>query len=307
MNSSWALVLFFVLAISALGCFRSYRRVRELRSALTEAPSTEAAKSDSYQRLKWLDRLILRLLPAKAGQRGAPDPMASVPSENLIPSLKGSERPPERDGKESQTLPPSPSPPSEMSEFEALLYKEFILTSDETPSAVPTAVKTLAEYALQSAKVVGGELLPNENVQFTVYRPKTLVPETWQTLLAFAHLAEAPVDGRKEKIDPTRGSEGAGRGHPRQIGGSVSKTRPGHAQPIPREGELCFAPEADGIEFNPPRRTFAWRESVHLEVFLVRAPAALAGLTIRGRLSVFLGNLLIGEVPLNFSCRHIRR
>ncbi|MFN8123702.1 MAG: hypothetical protein U0237_14890 [Thermoleophilia bacterium] len=63
--------------------------------------------------------------------------------------------------------------------------------------------------------------------------------------------------------------------------------------PVPRGTDLSFVPEAPGIEFNPPSRTFAWMEPVHREEFRMRAGAALAGTTVRGRLSVYCGGVLI--------------
>ena len=40
----------------------------------------------------------------------------------------------------------------------------------------------------------------DENVQFTVYRPKTVQPNKWYTLLAFAHLEELPPDAAKVRV-----------------------------------------------------------------------------------------------------------
>ncbi len=68
---------------------------------------------------------------------------------------------------------------------------------------------------------------------------------------------------------------------------------------MPRDGELTFIPEIIGFEFNPSRRTFQWTdESVHREEFRIRASAELDGHTARGSLSVYLGPILLAEIPL---------
>src|SRR5262249_52898290 len=59
-----------------------------------------------------------------------------------------------------------------------------------------------------------------------------------------------------------------------------------------------FVPAVPGVEFNPPRYTFHWTEAVHRAEFRLRAVPDLVGQTARGRLSVFLGDLLLAEVSL---------
>jgi len=136
-------------------------------------------------------------------------------------------------------------------------------------------------------------------VQFTVYRPRVVAPEIWYPLLAFAHLAERPPDAPPEEVDPVEEVK-------RQAKQVLADEYPQYqelvqdsVQAIPREGELTFLPEVPGFEFNPPRRTFLWLESVHREEFRMRALRNLDGQTVRGRLSVFLGCILVAEVPLS--------
>ena len=141
--------------------------------------------------------------------------------------------------------------------------------------------------------------LLDENVQFTVFRPRVVAPEIWCPLLAFAHLAERRPDAPPEELDPVEQVK-------RQAEKVLDEKYPQYqelvqdsAQGIPREGELTFLPEIPGFEFNPPRRTFFWQESVHREEFRMRAPRNLDGQTVRGRLSVFLGCILVAEIPLS--------
>jgi hypothetical protein len=137
----------------------------------------------------------------------------------------------------------------------------------------------------------------DENVQFTVYRPRTIDPGRWHPMLAFAHLAERRPD-EADLLDPLE--------EVRRQAETVLGDRAKGYQPvtqdsraaIPAEGELTFVPEITGIEFNPPRRSFLWLEAVHREEFRLRAGAELDGKTVRGRLTVFLGHIAIAEVGL---------
>jgi hypothetical protein len=141
----------------------------------------------------------------------------------------------------------------------------------------------------------------DENVQFTVYRPKVVRPETWVPLLAFAHLAERRPDAPPGEPDPIAEVV---RQATQVLGAQVAEfrsTTDDSSEPIPAEGEITFVPEAEGITFNPRRRTFLWVESVQREEFHLRASRALDGKVARGRLTVFLGSILVADV--NFTLR----
>ncbi len=140
--------------------------------------------------------------------------------------------------------------------------------------------------------------LLDENVQFTVYRPKAVQPAVWYPLLAFAHLSEKPLDAPPEAPDPI---EEMRRQAERALGPQAkeyqSTTQDSHSA-VPRSGELTLVPEVPQVEFNPPRRSFLWQESVHREEFRLRASEAANGTTLRGRLTVFLGSIVLADVPL---------
>lgn len=53
-----------------------------------------------------------------------------------------------------------------------------------------------------------------------------------------------------------------------------------------------------GGQFNPERTKFRWLEDVHRQDFKLRADHALAGQTARGRLTVYLGAIIVAEVSL---------
>ena len=140
----------------------------------------------------------------------------------------------------------------------------------------------------------------DENVQFTVYRPRAVRPQHWYDMLVFAHLAERRPDARADELDPLVRV----RAEAAQILGAQL---PGYDDPrsdsrhaVPREGEITLLPLVPGVRFNPERRTFRWEEEVHREQFRLQASAELAGRTARGRLSVYLGAIILAEVDLAF-------
>jgi serine/threonine protein kinase len=139
----------------------------------------------------------------------------------------------------------------------------------------------------------------DQNVQFSVYRPGVVRPQQWYTLLAFAHLSERPPDAREDAPDPV---EEVKRQAHQVLGEKLDEYR-GSTQdsqhPVPGQGELTFMPEVPGMEFNPPSRTFVWEEGVHREEFRLRATPELDGQTARGRLTVFLGGIILAEVNLS--------
>jgi anti-anti-sigma factor len=139
----------------------------------------------------------------------------------------------------------------------------------------------------------------DQNVQFSVYRPSAVQPQRWYTMLAFAHLSEHPPDAERDQPDPIEEMQRQAR----QVLGEKLDEYRGTTQdsqhPVPRDGELTFVPEVPGVEFNPPSRSFVWEEAVHREEFRLRASPELDGQTARGRLTVFLGGIILAEVSLS--------
>lgn len=167
------------------------------------------------------------------------------------------------------------------------------MPSDEqrTPGVV-----TESERAAQTIEPI--EI--NDNVQFTVFRPRAVPPSQWRTLLAFAHLAELPPDADVNEPDPLEEVERQAK----QVLGpdfqAYGKTTQDSTSAVPRQGQIVFIPAMEGIEFNPPRYEFQWIENVHKAEFRFRAAPQLEGKTARGRLTVFLGSLILAEITLQF-------
>ena len=148
------------------------------------------------------------------------------------------------------------------------------------------------------ATVADKPIYLDENVQFTVYQPETIAPARWYTLLAFAHLSKRRPDAPPGEPEPLA--------EVKRIAARVLEDQPSeydtvkqnslHA--VPRAGEITFVPEAAGCEFNPPSQSFSWQKSVHKVEFELRASPTLDGQVMRGRLTVFLGSLILADVPL---------
>jgi hypothetical protein len=136
--------------------------------------------------------------------------------------------------------------------------------------------------------------LADDNVQFTVYRPRALPAGSWTTVLAFAHLAEALEPGDR---DPVAAVEEQARRVLDNPAGYRDTTSDATAA-VPRGGALTFQLALDGCDVNPPEHQFRWLKDVHRVEFDVHAPLALQGRPVRGALTVYLGPVVIGLVAL---------
>lgn len=140
----------------------------------------------------------------------------------------------------------------------------------------------------------------DENVQFTVYRPKAVRPNEWYELLAFAHLADRRPDAPADQLDPLEQVRRQARALLGSRADYYSDPRADSTQAIPQSGEFTFLPQVPGVTFSPDRATFRWLEDVHRQEFKLRADPTMAGQTARGRLSVYLGAIIVAEVSLAF-------
>lgn len=147
---------------------------------------------------------------------------------------------------------------------------------------------------------VGTSATLSENLQFTAYRPKVVQPGKWNKMLVFAHLDERPEWMDEDERAPIEEMEAQAR---QILGDRINEYRNSTADSvlaIPRNGEITLVPEIAGFEFNPPRRSFIWTDgvSVHDETFSLRAANSLDGQVARGRLTIFLGHLILAEITL---------
>ncbi|MDQ1558000.1 MAG: hypothetical protein QOD32_1060 [Pyrinomonadaceae bacterium] len=148
------------------------------------------------------------------------------------------------------------------------------------------------------ASITDTPLYADENVQFTVYQPETIAPARWHTLLAFAHLSKRRPDAPPDEPEPLAEVKRLAARVLADETAEYDALKQNSLHAVPRQGEITFVPDVDGCEFNPPSQTFSWHKSVHKVEFELRAAASLDGRVARGRLTVFLGTLILADVPL---------
>ena len=120
-------------------------------------------------------------------------------------------------------------------------------------------------------------------------------------MLAFAHLAKKRDDASADEPDPiAEMKDQAARILSKQQADYDNANEPS-GQPVPRQGEITFVPMVPGVTFSPASRTFTWRKSVHREEFDLWAAPDQDGQSLSGQMTVFLGSLVIAEVPLRIS------
>jgi len=257
-------------------------------------------------------------LPQAPGEHSSSEPLSSpasaAPQEQVFESIAAPA--PEVDEEDSLIDESHPI----ASEAELFVFvepgSEPVASAPEEPTAAsaaevtapaiePAAPSPAAEVTAPAAEpadeatATAQPLYLDENVQFTVYRPRVVQPLVWSPLIAFAHLSEGSVDDESDQIDPV---EEVARQAAQVLGERIEEfqavVQDSNAA-VPREGELTFIPNIPGVEFNPTSRSFRWTESVHREEFRLRASGRLDGQTARGRMSVFLGGVLLAEVALS--------
>lgn len=140
----------------------------------------------------------------------------------------------------------------------------------------------------------------DENIQFTAYRPKVVAPGKWTTMLVFAHLDERPSWMDEDELAPIEEMERQAKQILGVRANDYRNSTSDSALAVPRDGEITLVPDIGGFEFNPPRRSFLWKDgiAVHSESFSMRAPTALNGQVSRGRLTIFLGHVILAEISL---------
>ena len=136
----------------------------------------------------------------------------------------------------------------------------------------------------------------DDDVQFTVYRPRAARPEHTERLVAFAHKSEEYEEDGK-LVDPAAEVARLAEEVLGDLSGQVTTTQDADA-PIARGDVLRFVPVVPGVHFNPVALEFQWLRGVHREVFEFVAGRELDGQTVTGRLSVYVGLRLVADVTL---------
>ena len=139
----------------------------------------------------------------------------------------------------------------------------------------------------------------DENVQFTVFRPRAIDTVGWYQLLAYAHLSEKrPGTPKSEPHPQAEVNRKAREALGPQFHGFASLMADS-PQAIPQESVLSFVPTIEGIEFVPTHQMILWEGPVHEMIFKMRARSQeMEGQVARGYLRVYLGIILVAEVAL---------
>lgn len=138
----------------------------------------------------------------------------------------------------------------------------------------------------------------DKNVQFTVYRPETVVPEKWYPLLAFAHLSERRAGATDQEPDPIQEVREQAERILREQPAKYETAKLDRAFSVPRKGMLTFVPLVEGCEFNPPSQSILWQKDVHKVEFEMMASNAVDGRAVEGQVTIYLGSLILAEVAL---------
>ena len=137
----------------------------------------------------------------------------------------------------------------------------------------------------------------DEDVRFTVYRPNSLRPDRWTSMLVFAHKTDLVVDPDHGPIDPT---EIVAQRAATFFGGTPVPPVAADANTgLALGARLRIVPDLPGVRCNPPLAELEWLEPVHETQFRLLAGAELDGTRVRGAVRVWCGPLILAEVSLS--------
>lgn len=196
--------------------------------------------------------------------------------------------------------PAASSPPGPARKFE--LHN---LPADLMFAAAAPAATAAAPAATAPVTAAASSLLPHvrvdDDVLISVYRPKTVAPGRWYTLLAYAHLGAKRPDDSPNTPDPIEEVQRRATSALADLAKGYRATTQEALLSLPQGGLIQFVPRVPGIEFNPRVRSFAWYETIHEEMFKFRVAPQADGTVLRGRLTAYLDSILLADVRLSFT------
>jgi hypothetical protein len=137
----------------------------------------------------------------------------------------------------------------------------------------------------------------DDDVQFSVYRPRHVRPARWYSVIAFAHkTTPIELEPGTGMVDPLQLVEQQARSLLRDEAASFAKVVSDSSIALASGTELLFEPWLDGVDFNPLIARFRWEEPVHHAQFRFQVPTRLDGRRLAGGLRIFAGVILVGEV-----------
>jgi serine/threonine protein kinase len=194
----------------------------------------------------------------------------------------------------SSTVSPLATPPTAPVEHTPSAVRSWKPPTVSTP--VPRPATSLGKRAKRNSLVAIGaektiQQVFDEDVQFSVFRPGTMSPGIWHAWLAFAYRGAGP-----DNPDPIEEVERQARAVLGSRFEEYSQATQESSAALPRESTITIVPNVPKLEFNPRQRDFVWHEPVHREEFRARASVDSIGNTLRGKVTVFLGALVIAEI-----------
>ena len=144
-----------------------------------------------------------------------------------------------------------------------------------------------------------GRSVVDDDVRFTVYRPQTLSPEVWGSLLVFAHKTDLVKKPGRPPLDPTEQVEAIARAHFGNV--PVRKAEQDARTGVFRGARLRITADLPGIRCNPASAEFDWWEPVHHVVLRLLAAPEMVGSVVRGAVRIWCGPLILGEVSVAIS------
>ena len=170
------------------------------------------------------------------------------------------------------------------------------------PKALERAAKAAAEcdsgirysyWIREPEEVLSSIRIPPrrlQDVRFTIYHPKEIVPRVWETLLVYTHIAEMED---WVQTDATSRLE-----RPESHGPRTGQATRG----IARGTEIVIVPELPGCRFNPPTDRFLWLEPAHRREFRLQVnpevPGFEPGTAVNGRVAFYVTSILVAEVTI---------
>ncbi len=144
----------------------------------------------------------------------------------------------------------------------------------------------------------GRPSIMDDDVQFTVYRPRILYVDRWASMLVFAHKTDLLVDPVRGPVDPVAEVAARARAH---FGEAVLSSAADSRYGLVQGTRLRIVPDLPGVRCNPEAAETQWWERIHEVVFRLLAPRVLDGTHVRGAVRVWCGPVILGEVSVTIS------
>jgi hypothetical protein len=200
------------------------------------------------------------------------------------------------------------SPDVRRSAQEALNHLETAQTTESAPArqeAPAAPIPMPPQYAIPAVEVPvdppsapGGASVPRmreeaepkpiEEVQFSVYYPREVVPEQWHTMTAYIFKSSA-AQKVVEDAEQTLGG----------LMATIRRIVEAARHTIPEGTLITAAPYLQGFQFNPPHMTIGFYEDWHRLEFKLRSKDAPLHQAANGRMTFTVEGLIVADIPMS--------